>query len=40
MEEENLYIKDGKIFAKNVEDAQKKSAYWDMIQLVRKIGLN
>lgn len=40
MEKENLYIKDGKIFAKDVTDAIKKSTYWDMIQLVRKIGLN
>lgn len=40
MEKENLYIKDGKIFTKDVKDAIKKSTYWDMIQLVRKIGLN
>lgn len=36
----NLEIKDGKIFAKNIEDAKRKAAYWDKVQHSTKLRLN
>ena len=36
----DLYIKDEKIFHKNPKEIQEKLEYWDKRQLVKKINLN
>lgn len=40
IEEENLYLEDGKIFIRDKEDATEKSDYWDTMSLIKKINLN
>lgn len=40
IEEENLYVEDGKIFIKDKEEATEKSDYWDTMSLIKKIGNN
>jgi hypothetical protein len=40
LEENNLVIKDNKIFPKNKDDVSYAIAYWDKRQLVTKINLN
>jgi hypothetical protein len=36
----DLIIKDGKIFHKNPDEIKKQVEYWDKRQLVKKINLN
>lgn len=40
IQQKQIYIKDGKIFATNKEDVKATFDYWDKRQLVRKILLN
>ena len=39
-DQNNLIIKDGKVFHKNQEEVKKQVDYWDKRQLVKKINLN